>query len=103
MICSRTVIRRNGSCISRRIARGFIVALGAGILMASSSVVLSFEPAPQDESKTAAKPDDRKPKPKAKQAGGANFARQGKGGQESSSPARTPGRRRFGSPQGSAP
>ena len=49
----------------RPMMRVVVAAFGAGILLASSSVVMSFEPRPQDKGKTASKPG-----PKAKPGAG---------------------------------
>jgi Protein of unknown function (DUF1549)/Protein of unknown function (DUF1553) len=54
----------------RPMMRVLVAAFGAGILLASSSVVMSFEPTQQDEGKTAGKPG-----PKAKPGVGANGAK----------------------------
>jgi hypothetical protein len=53
----------------RSMMRVLVAAVGAGILLASSSVVMSFEPTTQDEGKTAGKPG-----PKAKTGAGAKVS-----------------------------
>jgi hypothetical protein len=65
MTCART--DDPGSCFvfRRPLTQLLVVVCGAGILLASSSLVMSFEPTPQDESKTAGKPG-----PKAKTGAG---------------------------------
>ena len=78
MTSSRTDQRSFPSSLSRRLARSMVVTFGAAILLATSSVVMSFEPAPQDDTKTAGKPDDRKPSPKAKKGAAGQSPAKGK-------------------------
>jgi hypothetical protein len=52
--------------------RCLVAVCGAGILLASSSVVMSFEPASQDGSQGASKQVDRTTNPKAKEGAGAS-------------------------------
>ncbi len=68
---------RRGSLwiLDRRAIRALVVVFAAAIFLASSSVVMSFEPAQDDAAKTTGKPANRTPAAKAKQAAGP--ARQG--------------------------
>jgi hypothetical protein len=78
MTCSRNDVRGFLGTFYRPIMRVLVASFGAGILVASSSVVMSFEPTPQDEAKTAGKRDDGNSSPKAKQGAGALAPGKGK-------------------------
>ena len=78
MTCSRTVGRSTLWALNRPMMRVLVATCGAGIVIGSSSVVMSFEPTAQDEVKTTGKQDDRNPGPKAKQGSGALAPAKGK-------------------------
>jgi uncharacterized protein DUF1549/uncharacterized protein DUF1553 len=61
-----------------RIARGLLAALSACVLVASGSVVKSFEPSQDDQGKPAAKSADHKPGPNSKKAAAGEKAGKGK-------------------------
>ncbi len=77
MTCSRTSPRGAMWTVVRRIVRGLMASACVGMLLASCSVVMSFEPSPQDDGKAPPRAADKKAGAKGKRAEGGEARKKG--------------------------